>query len=102
VLPFFKGFESLSVLPGAFTKFGFNFEFGKQDRIIHALEAGVIAEGFIKKVEIMDFTTPSGGQTKVAKNQQLFLTIFVSYRFGRIVDPFEVKKKRERTKEISY
>ena len=99
---FFKGFESLSVLPGAFTKFGFNFEFGKQDRVIHALEAGVIAEGFIKKVEIMDFTTPSGGQTKVAKNQQLFLTIFVSYRFGRIVDPFEVKKKRERTKEISY
>ena len=99
---FFKGFESLSVLPGAFTKFGVNFEFGKQDRIIHALEAGVIAEGFIKKVEIMDYSNPDISQSKIAKSQQLFLNVFVSYRFGRIVDPFEVKKKRQRTKEISY
>ena len=98
---FFKGFDQVSVIPGAFAKFGFNFEFGKQDRIIHALEAGVIAEGFAKKVEIMDFST-SANQSKVAKNQQLFLTIFVSYRFGRIVDPYEIKKKRERTMEISY
>ena len=99
---FFKGFESLSVLPGAFTKFGVNFEFGKQDRIIHALEAGVIVEGFINKVEIMDFSNPNISQSKIAKNQQLFFNVFVSYRFGRIVDPYEVKKKRERTKEISY
>ena len=99
---FFKGFESLSVLPGAFTKFGVNFEFGKQDRIIHALEAGVIAEGFIKKVEIMDYSNPDISQSKIAKSQQLFFNVFVSYRFGRIVDPSEIKKKRERTKEISY
>ncbi len=98
---FFKGFDGLSVVPGAFAKFGFNFEYSKRDRIIHALEAGVIAEGFIKKIEIMDFTNPSI-EYKVAKNQQLFLTIFICYRFGRIVDPYEVKKKRERSKEISY
>jgi len=99
---FFKGFDELKVLPGAFAKFGFNFEFGKQDRIIHALEAGIIAEGFIKKVEIMDFTYTHPEPRKVAKNQQFFLTIFLSYRFGRIVDPYEVKKKRERSREISY
>ena len=99
---FFKGFESMGVVPGAYAKFGFNFEFGKQDRIIHALEAGVIAEGFVKKIDIMDFSKPDISQRKVAKNQQFFLTIFVSYRFGRIIDPFEVKKKKERTKEISY
>ena len=98
---FFKGFNELGILPGAFAKFGFNFEFGKQDRIIHALEAGLIAEGFMKKVEIMDFTNPHN-QSKVAKNQQFFLSIFLSYRFGRIIDPYEVKKKRERTREISY
>ena len=99
---FFKGFDNISVVPGVFAKFGFNFEFGKEDRIIHAIEAGLIAEGFIRKVEIMDFTNPYVSQHKVAKNQQLFLTLFISYRFGRIVDPYEVKKKRERSQEISY
>ena len=99
---FFKGFDGINVLPGAFTKFGFNFDFGRQDRNINALEAGLIAEGFIRRVEIMDFTNPHVSQTKVPKNQQFFLTIFVSIRFGKIVDPYEVKKKRERSREISY
>ena len=99
---FFKGFDELKPLPGAFVKFGFNFEFGKEDKIIHALEAGLIAEGFIKKVEIMDFTKPHVSQRKSAQNQQFFLTLFISYRFGRIVDPYEVKKKRVRSSEISY
>jgi len=99
---FFKGFNEIRPLPGAFAKFGFNFDFGKQDRIVHALETGIIAEGFIKKVEIMDFTYLGSEPRKVAQNQQFFLTLFVSYRFGRIVDPYEVKKKRERTREISY
>jgi hypothetical protein len=99
---FFKGFSEIIAVPGVFAKFGFNFEYGKQDRIIHALEVGLIAEGFIKKIEIMDFTDPPNGQPKVAQNQQFFLTLFVSYRFGRIIDPSEVKKKRERSKEISY
>ena len=99
---FFKGFNELGVLPGAFAKFGFNFDFSRQDRNVHALETGIIAEGFIKKVEIMDFTYEHPKPQKVAQNQQFFLTLFVSYRFGRIVDPYEVKKKRERTNEISY
>ena len=99
---FFKGFDEISPIPGAFAKFGFNFDFSRQDRVVNAIEAGVIAEGFIKKLEIMDFSMPHPGQKKIAKNQQLFLTLFVSCRFGRIVDPYEVKKKRERSREISY
>ena len=99
---FFKGFAEIRPIPGAFAKFGFNFDFGKQDRIIHALETGLIAEGFMKKIEILDFTYLGTEPRKVAQNQQFFLTLFVSYRFGRIVDPYEVKKKRERSREISY
>ena len=99
---FFKGFDEISFVPGVFGKFGYNFEFSTNDRIVHALEVGAIAEGFIKKIEIMDFTNPYIRQTDVAKNRQLFLTLFISYRFGRIVDPYEVKKKRERSTEISY
>jgi len=99
---FFRGFDEIGFVPGLFGKFGYNFEFGTQDRIIHALETGLIAEGFIKRIEIMDFTDSPGSQNKVAKNQQFFLTLFISYRFGRIVDPYEVKKKRDRSREISY
>jgi hypothetical protein len=99
---FFKGFDELKPIPGAFAKFGFNFDFGKEDKVIHALEAGLIAEGFIKKVEIMDFSKPDINLKKHAQNRQFFLTLFVSYRFGKIVDPFEIKKKRERSREISY
>ena len=99
---FFKGFNEISPVFGAFAKFGYNFEFGSHDRIIHALEAGFIGEGFLKKIEIMDFSANNLNQKRKAKNQQLFLTIFLSYRFGRIVDPYEVKKKRERSREISY
>jgi len=98
---FFKGFDEIRFVPGFFGKFGYNFEFGTQDRVIHALEAGLIAEGFIKRLKIMDFTDGSA-HTKLAQNQQFFLTLFLSYRFGRIVDPYEVKKKNERSREISY
>ena len=97
-----KGFEEISPIPGAFAKFGFNFDFSKQDRVVNAIEAGIIAEGFVKKLEIMDFTDVNLESRKMAKNQQLFLTLFLNYRFGRIVDPFEVKKKRVRSSEISY
>jgi len=99
---FFKGFDELKLIPGAFAKFGFNFDFSRQDRIVHALEAGIITEGFVKKLEIMDFTYLGTEPRKLAQNRHFFFTLFVSYRFGRIVDPYEVKKKRERSREISY
>ena len=99
---FFKGFGEIKFIPGVFAKFGYNFEFGSQDRIIHALEVGAVGELFIKEVQIMNFENPHPNQTKFAQNQRVFLTIFFCYRFGRIVDPYEVKKKRERNKEISY
>ena len=100
---FFDGFDRIRVVPGAFVKFGYNFEFGSHDRNIHALEAGLIAEGFIERLEIMDFTNLDLNQRyKTAQNRQFFLTIFLSYRFGKIVDPYEVRERRERSREISY
>jgi len=99
---FFKGFNNLGVLPGGFGKLGVNFDFARQDNHVSALEAGVIVEGFVKRLEIMDFTYAHPQPRKIPKNQQFFFTLFVSYRFGRIVDPYEVKKKRERSREISY
>jgi len=99
---FFKGFTEIQPVPGAFAKYGYNFDFGVQDRVIHALEVGLIGEIFLRKIEIMDYTNISPVQNKIAQNRQLFLTLYLSYRFGRIVDPYEVRRKRERSREISY
>jgi hypothetical protein len=99
---FFKGFNGLRVVPGVYAKYGYNFEFGSQDRVIHALEAGLIGEAFLRRIDIMDFSKPNADQRKDAQNRQVFLTIFLSYRFGRIVDPYEVRRRRERSREISY
>ena len=59
------------------------FEFGKFNETIHALDAGIMVDAFIKKVPIM----------AIENNSQIFLTLFVSYRFGKVIDArFKMKK----------
>jgi len=74
---FFKGFDEIKFVPGAYVKLGLNFEYSKIDRVIHALEVGVTFDAFTKKIPIM----------ASEDNKQFFFALFVSYRFGRIVDP---------------
>jgi hypothetical protein len=74
---FFKGFDEISLTPGLYTKGGFNFEYSKADKIIHAIEVGAQINAFPKKIPIMAGT----------ENRNLFFSLFVSYRFGIIVDP---------------
>ncbi|MFO7657062.1 MAG: hypothetical protein R6W78_08345 [Bacteroidales bacterium] len=82
---FFKGFDEISVIPGIYARLGVMFEFGKYNQTIHAIDAGILLDGFIKKVEIMDD----------GKDQYFFLTLFVSYRFGKVVDAkYKMKKTR--------
>lgn len=80
---YFKGINELNVVPGAFVKFGGSFEFSKKDLLINALEGGVTLDIFAKKIDLMANN----------KNQFYFLAIFVSYRFGRIINPRAVVKK---------
>ena len=80
---FLEGLDELSVVPGAFLKLAVNFEFGKESQKIKALEAGILLEAFVKKIEIMD----------TDKNHNLFLTLFFSYRFGKILERYEYEKK---------
>jgi hypothetical protein len=87
---FFKGFDEMSLIPGAYGKLGITMEFGRSEKIINALEAGIILDAFIKKVPIM--------ATK--SNSQLFLTLFVSYRFGRSVDVSGKTLKKSKVDEI--
>jgi hypothetical protein len=76
---FTKGLNEIKVLPGIYAKAGMNFEYSKEDKIIHAIELGGQLNAFPKKVPIM-----AGSD-----NKALFFSLFVSYRFGLILDPLD-------------
>ncbi len=73
---FFKGMNESKFLPGVFARAGLCFEYSAEDRLIHALEGGVQFEGFLKKLPIL----------AIEDNQQFFITLFVTYRFGKVID----------------
>ena len=75
--PFTKGLKETKVMPGVYGKAGFNFEYSKEDRAIHAIEIGAQINAYLKEVPIMAITS----------NKQFFFSLFVSYRFGMILDP---------------
>lgn len=75
--PFFKGFSEMKIMPGLYAKGGFNFEYSKEDKVIHAIELGGMVNAFPKEIPIM-----AG-----SNNKSLFFSLFISYRFGMIVDP---------------
>jgi hypothetical protein len=81
---FTKGLKELGVVPGIYGKAGFNFEYSKQDKIIHAIELGSTLNIFPKKIPIM----------ASADNKSIFLSLFVSYRMGLIIDPLDPQSNR--------
>lgn len=82
--PFTMGFGGLSVSPGIYGKFGFSFEYSRVDEIFHALEVGASFDAYAKKLEIMD--TPSEKLFFILPDNYFVLTLFVSYRFGRVIN----------------
>jgi hypothetical protein len=81
---FFKGFDELKVLPGLYGKFGFNFEYSKEDKVIHAIEVGTQLNAFPKEIPIM----------ASEHNKAIFFSFFVSYRFGMIIDPLDPESNK--------
>lgn len=71
--PFTYGLGQLAFHPGLYGKFGFNFEFGKEDTRIRCLEAGLNIDAYPKPIPIMAFNN---------KNY-VFLTFYLSYSFGK-------------------
>jgi hypothetical protein len=85
--PFFTGINELSIVPGAYLKTAVSFEYSRESHMLHIIEGGAMIEAFPKKIPIMALTN----------NNQFFLSIFVSYRFGHIVDPrLKALKKEQR------
>lgn len=79
---FFKGFNELSVVPGLTAKAGFSFEYGREEAVIHAIDAGISLDVFPKEIPIM----------ATENNNFLFVNLTVGYRFGKVVDVSEAAR----------
>ena len=76
---FSKGLNETKILPGIYAKGGFNFEYSKQDKILHAIEIGGQIEAYPRKIPIM----------ATENNKAIFFSLFASYRFGVVLNPFD-------------
>lgn len=81
---FTTGLDETKVMPGIYAKGGFNFEYSKEDKIIHAIEVGAQINAFPQKIPIM----------AVSNNKFVFFSLFVSYRFGIILDPLDPESNK--------
>ncbi len=81
---FTKGLDKTKLLPGLYVKGGFNFEYSKEDKVIHAIEAGAQINAFPKIIPIMSGTG----------NKSVFFSLFISYRFGMIIDPLNPESNK--------
>lgn len=71
--PFTEGLNEIKVYPGVYLKGGLNFEFGKLNSKIRALEVGAVAEFFPVAIPIMAYNP--------AVN--LFFNFYLNFSFGK-------------------
>ena len=81
---FTKGLNETKILPGLFAKGGLNFEYSKEDKVIHAIEVGAQVNAFPKVIPIMASTD----------NKSVYFSLFVSYRFGLIINPLDPESRK--------
>ena len=74
---FGKGWSELSVVPGLHAKLGLRFDWAHFNEVVSALEVGVNAEMYSKKIPIM---VPING---VDNNKQFFFNAYLSLQFGK-------------------
>ena len=68
-----KGWNHLKLSPGLYAKPGVRFDYGKYNEMVTALEVGVIAEFYAKKVP----------QMVDNKHKQFFFSAYVALLFGK-------------------
>ena len=73
---FMKGVNEIAIRMGLYFEIGASFEFSSEDQKLNALEAGISVDIFHKSVRIMAIENPSW----------YFISLFASYRFGKIID----------------
>jgi hypothetical protein len=70
--PFTRGLAEMKVVPGAYAKFGLNFEYSGLDDMVKQIETGVIVDAYLRNIPVMAYNT----------NRQFFLTFYVSFALG--------------------
>jgi hypothetical protein len=85
--PWVKGLGETRVIPGLFVKGGINFEYSKEEKVIHAIEAGFTLSGYLREIPIM----------ATEDNNAVLFSLFISYRFGVVIDPLNPE-----TNKFSY
>lgn len=68
-----KGWGNLKLTPGAYTKAAVRFDYGKYNEVVSAIEIGMTAEYYSKKIPQLVYTAP----------KNLFVNIYVSVMFGK-------------------
>ena len=68
-----RGWSDMKVTPGAYVKTALRFDYGSYNEVVSALEVGIVADFYSKKIPIMVHEKP----------KQLFFTGYVSLLFGR-------------------
>jgi hypothetical protein len=71
--PLSKGWSEISVTPGAYTKAGLRFDYGRFNEIVGAVEVGLTAEIYSKKIP----------QMVLVKEKQFFFGGYVAILFGK-------------------
>lgn len=88
---FFKGFNEISIKPGFFAKFGFNFEFSQNNKLVKYVEAGATIDVYNSTLPIM----------ANERNNFLYLSLFIQYRFGKNYN-VRVSKKYQKDHPEEY
>jgi hypothetical protein len=81
---FAKGLNETKILPGLYGKGGFSFEYSKEDKVLHAIDVGATLSAYLKEIPIM--ASPD--------NKSVFFSLFVSYRFGVVVNPLDPESNK--------
>ena len=70
---FGKGFKDMSYVPGAHARVSLRFDYGRYNEVLSAIEVGLNAEFYSKKIEQMAFN----------KQKQFFFNAYVALVFGK-------------------
>jgi hypothetical protein len=70
---YFQGANKMKIVPGAYAKFSGMIEYGKNPQELKAIEIGVIADGFLRPLDIMKFYN----------KEQIVVSLYVSIVFGK-------------------
>ncbi|MCL2414032.1 MAG: hypothetical protein FWC94_02115 [Bacteroidales bacterium] len=89
--PMFRGLFNLRPYPGIYARFAFNFDFGRYQERVSALEVGVMVDVFPIPVPMMAIQNPNpvpdpipdDWRTFVPDRNFFFLNFYIAYHFGR-------------------